>query len=120
MRNRRLHDRSFCRGEIWAVFVALATGCAPTIGSAVRAYEHGRYPEALDELLAEEHRVTARGGAEGARYALYRGLSHWALGDLRATNFWFEWLERAIAADPTLLSPEESAELASARAHLPR
>lgn len=95
-------------------------GCSPSIGGAVRAYEHGRYPEALEELLAEEGSIAGRGGTEAVRYALYRGLSHWALGDLRATHFWFERVERAVAADPALITPEETVRLAAARAHLPR
>ena len=84
------------------------------------AYEHGRYPESIEELRAVE-RDAHRWSTEGAaRYALYRGLAHFALGDLAATRAWLGRVERAIAADPELLSTDETQRLASARAHLPR
>jgi hypothetical protein len=86
----------------------------------VRAYEHARYPEALDELRATECAAAGWGKREAARYALYRGLSHWALGDLRATHWWLDRATHAIAVDPALLSGDETARHASALAHLPR
>ena len=42
-------------GQSIALAVAvLAGGCVSPLGGAVRAYEHGRYPEAMDELRAIE------------------------------------------------------------------
>jgi hypothetical protein len=89
------------------------------MANAVRAYEHGRYPEAMDELRALEVSTLRGPSAEAARYALYRGLAHLALGDHRATRFWFERLEQAMAVDPSVLCADDAHRLASARAHLP-
>ena len=47
----------------------------------MRAYEHGRYPEAMDELRAVEADASGGGATSATRYALYRGLAHLALGD---------------------------------------
>ena len=131
--SRGLHDRSFFdrrggreRRRAAATFlVSLAllfvmTGCGSSISDAVRSYEHARYPEALDELSASEADASAWAPREATRYALYRGLSHWALGDLCATRSWLARVERSLARDPSLLTAEETARLASARAHLPR
>jgi hypothetical protein len=103
-----------------AALVFGAAACAPSLGGAVRSYEHGRYPEAMDELRAVETDACESDASGAARYALYRGLVHLALGDLAATRSWFGPIERAVAAAPALLSPEDAARLASARAHLPR
>jgi len=58
-------------------------------------------------------------GRDRARYALYRGLAHLALGDRTATLRWLGEAKRALDACPTLLSDEDTGRLASAWAHLP-
>jgi len=98
----------------------MASACASPLGGAVRAYEQGRYPEAMDELRAVEADAKRWHSAEAARYALYRGLAHLALGDHRATHHWLDRLDRAMASEPTLLAQGDAHRLASARAHLPR
>jgi hypothetical protein len=109
----------FCFFAVALGFGLLICGCGAPLGGAVRAYEHGRYPEAMDELRAVEADTTHWRAADGARYALYRGLAHLALGDIAATRYWFARVSGAAAADPTVLSPEDAARLASAWAHLP-
>jgi len=107
-------------GLTLAVQLVLGTAaCAPSLGGAVRAYEHGRYPEAMEELRAVETEACRRGSSDAARYALYRGLAHLALGDLAATRLWFGSVKRAMDADPAILSEGDAGRLASARAHLP-
>ncbi len=101
----------------WAFWTA---GCAPSLGSAVHAYEHGRYPQAMEELRAVEADAGHSAGSEAARYALYRGLAHFALGNLAAARHWFSVVNRHVAADPALLSSDDAGRLASAWAHLPR
>lgn len=86
----------------------------------MRSYEHARYPEAMDELRAVEMDATNRGATSAARYALYRGLAHLGLGDLRAARFWLERVRQTTLADPRVLSDDETGQLASAWAHLPR
>jgi hypothetical protein len=115
-------SRSVCRPGF---FVAaglgfFSSGCAAPLGGAVRAYEQGRYPEAMDELRAVEADTRRAGSADAARYALYRGLAHLALGDLPAARFWFDRLGQALVGEPWLLSADDAHRFASALAHLPR
>jgi hypothetical protein len=110
--------RHFVRGA-WLAFVLGSAGCSSTFGAGVRAYDHGRYPEALDELRAAESDVASWAARSRARYALYRGLTYLALGARPAAVFWLGEAKRAHDADPMLLSGEDTGRLASAWAHLP-
>ena len=123
-----MRDRPFLPDMVGGVMrgvVALhlamgALGCAPSLGGAVRAYEHGRYPEAMEALRAVETDACHGRSSDAVRYALYRGLAHLALGDLGATRLWLGRVEQVTSAHPTLLSADDAERLASARAHLPR
>jgi hypothetical protein len=115
-----MHDRSFFQLPFAAGLALCVAACAPSLGGAVRAYEHGRYAEAMEELRAVEMDACRATNSDATRYALYRGLTHFALGDLAATRAWFGPIERAVATHPELLSSDETQRLASARAHLPR
>lgn len=104
----------------WAapVLALCAFGCAGSFGIGVREYDHGRYPEAIEQLRDAERDAAGWRGRERARYALYRGLAHLALGDRPATLHWLGEAKRAVDANPTLLSDEDAGRLASAWAHL--
>jgi hypothetical protein len=108
------------RGTVIALLsAALGGGCAGSFGAGVRDYDHGRYPEAIEELRAVEcDAVTWRPNAR-ARYALYRGLTHLALGDRSATVYWLSQAKLALDESPMLLSSEDAGRLTSAWAHLP-
>jgi hypothetical protein len=99
---------------------AFATGaCSGSFGAGVRAYDHGRYPEALEELRSAERDAVRARGRDRVRYALYRGLTHLALGDREGTRRWLGEAKRAADQSPTLLSDEDAGRLASAWSHLP-
>jgi len=108
------------RGSSFVVLaLALYTGgCTGSFGAGIRDYDHGRYPEAIEQLREAERTATHWRGRDRARYALYRGLTHLALGDRPATLLWLGEAKRAIDANPTLLSDEDTGRLASAWAHL--
>jgi hypothetical protein len=89
------------------------------LGSAIRAYEHARYPEAIEALSAVEGDARHGASSDVTRYALYRGLTHLALGDRLATLRWLGRAKTAVQADPTVLSADDASRLASAWAHLP-
>jgi len=93
--------------------------CGGSFGEAVRDYDHARYPEALDELRVVECDAPASNPSARARYALYRGLTHLALGAHPAARRWLAEAKRALDENPTLFSDEDSGRLASAWAHLP-
>jgi hypothetical protein len=111
------------------LLAAIASGCSPSLGSAIGAYEHGRYPEAMEELRAVEWEArpcrprdganACDSGERAVRFALYRGLTHLALGDLAAARFWLARVDRAVALNPATLSAEDASRLASAQAHMP-
>jgi hypothetical protein len=101
------------------LLLLLASGCHGTFGAGVRDYDHARYPEAIEELREAEPHAASWRGRDRARYALYRGLTHLALGDRRETLRWLGEAKRAADANPTLLSDEDAGRLSSAWAHLP-
>jgi len=107
-------------GQILGWFVALVcSACAGSFGVGVRDYDHGRYPEALDELREVECDASGWPPRARARYALYRGLTHLALGARPAAVYWLGEAKRAADQSPTMFSDEEEGRLASAWAHLP-
>jgi len=72
-------------------------GCRGALGDGEAEFAGGRYPEAKQTFLRVE--LDARGwdAPERAEYALYRGLTHAALGDRAAASAWLT-LARAIEA----------------------
>ena len=108
------------RWTLGALLLLWGTGCSTSFGGAVHSYEHAQYPQAMEELRVAETDACRFGRSDAARYALYRGLTHLALGDVAATRRWFARLERAMDVDPALLSADDAARLAAAQAHLPR
>jgi hypothetical protein len=107
-------------GLVIGLAVALgSSACSGTFGAGVRDYDHGRYPEALDELRTVECDASGWSAGARARYALYRGLTHLALGARPAAVHWLREAKRAADESPTLLSSEDMGRLASAWAHLP-
>jgi hypothetical protein len=108
----------FVRGA-FLVFALGSIGCAGSFGAGIRDYDHARYPEAIDELRVAERDAASGSARHRARYALYRGLTHLALGARPAAVFWLAEAKRALDADPMILSAEDTGRLASAWAHLP-
>lgn len=105
----------------WLVLVGVAgvsSACMGPLQQGACEYEHGRYPQALEALHDAERHVVGWSVRDRARYALYRGLVHLALGDCRASLRWLAIARRAQDADAMLLSDDERNHLASAWAHL--
>jgi hypothetical protein len=101
------------------LFALAMSACAGSFGAGVHDYDHGRYPEAIEELRTVECDASAWRAPERARYALYRGLTHLALGARPAALYWLSQAKRAADESPTILSDEDAGRLASAWAHLP-
>jgi hypothetical protein len=95
-----------------------AAGCTGSFGAGVREYDHGRYPEAMAHLRDAEEGASELRGESRARYALYRGLTHLALGDRPGTLRWLGEARQAVEARPTLLDDDDLGRLSSAWAHL--
>ena len=90
------------------------SGCAGPLDSALEAFDGGRYPEALDELRRAEPAAFRARADMRRRYALYRGLAHLAVGDVRAAHTWLALVKREWDRDPTLLDAQAQGQLLAA------
>jgi hypothetical protein len=101
------------------VLVLALGGCATGYRAGVRAFDHGLYAEALATLQEVEAAHASLGPRDRARYALYRGLTHLALGDRDSATAWLERAKDATLNDPWLLSEDDLGRLDAAWAHVP-
>ncbi len=80
----------------------------------LEAFREGRYPAAAAELGAVEAASASYPAAERARYALYRGLTHLALGDARQADHWLTLAKRDADRHPAWFDEAERGALLSA------
>jgi hypothetical protein len=95
--------------HFWAALLGLtqSTGCAGPLDAAEQAFEEGRYPQAMAELRHLEANRSWTHLEQRRRYALYRGLTHLALGDARIAARWLGFVKREWDQDPGTLDEEE-------------
>jgi len=74
----------------WLSLLALPCllGCHSALDDALGSYTEARYPSAAAQFRALEPAARALEPRAFANYALYRGLTHLALGDARAAARW--------------------------------
>jgi len=94
-----------------ALSVALS-GCAGSLP--LDAFYDGRYPAAATELRELEREAQSYDPPERARYALYRGLTHLALGDATAADRWLTAAKRSVDRHPDWFDARERGALLSA------
>lgn len=100
-------------GLLATLLIPLALpGCGGSLP--LDAYREGRYPAAADELRAFEPDVPSLSPQEQARYALYRGLAHLALGDARQADRYLTSAKRALDTHPEWFPHQERGALLSA------
>ena len=100
-----------------ALALALVLGssaCASLADDPASLLDRGRYGEALDELRADEAAADRYSAPRRTRYALYRGLTHLALGDARETDRWLSEAKARYDADPRSLSASDAGRLVDA------
>lgn len=85
-----------------ALFGLLA--CGGALGRAETAFSEGRYPDAKQTLLALEADSATWPDAKRAEYALYRGLTHSALGDRDQAAVWLREARAIESTHPKSLS----------------
>jgi hypothetical protein len=78
------------------------------------AFEQARYPDAVGEFRRAESDFEDLSEQGRARYALYRGLTHLALGDARQADRWLGTAKAAADADPSIFDHAERGRLLSA------
>lgn len=97
-----------------ALLLPCLVGCHSLLDDALDSYADGRYPSAAAQFRAAE--ATSRGlpPAQLARYALYRGLTHLALGDAPAAARWVGYAKQCAERDPGLFDDQQQGALLAA------
>jgi len=88
--------------------------CRSSLGAGIESFSLSRYPEAIAELRQGEREFREGNVEERARYALYRGLTHLALGDARAAESWLRFARVHVSRNAQLLKPHERGQLSAA------
>ena len=96
------------------ILSVLAVACGSPLGPARQAFDEARYPVAVAEFRRLGLRLPELDRRERFEYALYRGLSHLALGDARPAEHWLLFAKRLSEASPGVATLEEQNRLLSA------
>jgi hypothetical protein len=97
------------------VLLAMSTsGCHSALDEAMDSYADARYPTAAAQFRAAEPAARRFSDREFANYALYRGLTHLALGDARAATRWVGYAKRCADRDPLVFTDQDRGALLSA------
>ena len=100
---------------MWPRLVALSTlifGCSSPLTEARTSFDEARYPDAVAQYRAVDRVGLSR--SELFEYALYRGLTHLALGDAEPAGRWLFVAKRLAEESPGLASDEEQGRLMAA------
>ena len=88
--------------------------CAGPMSNALDAFEEARYPAAAAEFRRLEPAARDFDAPDLARYALFRGLSHLALGDAVAADRWLGIAKHLSDDDAELFDDAERGRLMAA------
>jgi hypothetical protein len=94
-----------------ALLLLPLAGCPGPLVRAKGQFVEGRYPDAKQTLLSLEAESRAWSDAERAEYALYRGLTHAALGDREQSGVWLREARAIEDSHPGSLSHEDAQRL---------
>lgn len=92
----------------------LFTACASPLAAARTSFDEARYPDAAAQYRALAPRVPHLPESELFEYALYRGLSHLALGDSVPAQRWLAVAKRLSERSPGLATSDEQGRLMAA------
>ena len=98
---------------VFAIVVFALAACS-TLSSAKGDYAGGRYAEAREKFLSVEVESRRWNDRSRAEYALYRGLTHGAMGDRAAASVWLDNAKAIELAHPGTLSKDDKARLGNA------
>jgi hypothetical protein len=93
------------------VLLLLLVACGGALSDAKSAFKKGRYAEAREMLLRVEPESKTWDDDKRAEYALYRGLTHGALGDRAAASLWLQQAKALEDARPGTLSEDDRVRL---------
>jgi hypothetical protein len=91
--------------------ILVLTACAGSLSRAEAQFTEGRYPEAKRAFLLLEAESATWPDAKRAEYALYRGLTHAALGDREQAGVWLREAKAIEDAHPKSLSYDDGQRL---------
>jgi hypothetical protein len=92
----------------------LLLACSSPLTQARTSFAEARYPDAVAEYQALRPQVSQLARPQQFEYALYRGLSHLALGDSRPAQHWLTVAKRLSEAWPGLADREQEGRLQAA------
>lgn len=92
----------------------LLPACHSDWGDGMQAFEDARYPQAAASFRHYESAARALPARDFAEYALYRGLTHLALGDSVAAARWLGTAKSAADKSPSLFDDAERGRLLAA------
>ena len=78
------------------------------------SYTDARYPLAAAQFRAAEPAARKLGARDFASYALYRGLTHLALGDAQAAARWVGYAKQSADRDPHVFDARDRGALLAA------
>ena len=90
----------------------LLPACSTPLAEARTAFDEARYPDAVAHYRALGPRQLQNEAL--FEYALYRGLSHLALGDAVPARRWLTLAKRMSERSPQLATPEQAGRLMAA------
>ena len=91
----------------------LALGCHSALDDALDSYADARYPTAAAQFRAIDPGAP-RFDQRFASYALYRGMTHLALGDARAAARWLGYAKQCLDREPRLFDDQQRGALIAA------
>lgn len=95
-------------------FSTLLLGCSSPLTEARTSFDEARYPDAAAQYRAVQPGAERLSLAELFEYALYRGLTHLALGDAQPAERWLLVAKRLSEQSPGLANSEQQGRLMSA------
>jgi len=98
-----------------SVVVALILlACSSPLAQARSSFDEARYPDAVAEYQALRPQLPRLARSELFEYALYRGLSHLALGDSVPAQHWLTLAKRLSEQSPGLATSDQEGRLLAA------
>jgi hypothetical protein len=94
-----------------ALVAGVLVACGGPLSEGESQFGKGRYPEAKQTFLGLEGESRTWADAKRAEYALYRGLTHAALGDRAQAGVWLREAKAIEDAHPGALSHDDGQRL---------
>lgn len=101
----------------WSLLLSLllcVPGCHSAVSDAMASYTDAQYPTAAAQFRAAEPEARKLNTRDFANYALYRGLTHLALGDASAAARWVGYAKQSADRDPLVFDDQDRGALLAA------